>query len=78
MRYGVAPFLYGPIGMFVFNTVQIPSGCLAPTCIPLAKGLGFLPVLRISPASTIPATLRVRSLVYHCHDITLGDDSVDN
>jgi len=64
--------------MLVFDVVQIQSGCLAPTCNPLARGLGFLPVLQISPASTIPAILRVRSVGYHCHDMTLTGDSVDS
>ena len=65
---GCGNLFSGLISIFVFDVVQIPSGCLAPICTRLAKGLGFLPVLRISPASTIPTILIVRSLVYHCQD----------
>jgi len=36
---GYITLFSGLMSMFAFDTLQIPSGCIAPICIPLATGL---------------------------------------
>lgn len=46
---GCCTFLSGPISMFVFDIVQIPSACIAPICIPPGYGLTFRLLYRRYP-----------------------------